>query len=101
MSAREIAPVEMALRYCQEAPAFLVPDGLEGRLIVFSPQKKMPMWVHRSIHAHQAAIERGIHDGLIELCPARQLHAPYYHYLGNGQYECTLCKQFAQKWGIC
>ena|ERR1700730_11309103 len=100
MSARKIIPIETSLRYLLEAPAFLVPDGPEGRLIVFSPQKKMPMWVHRSVYAYQEKLESMMREGLIEICPARQLHASSYRYLGKGRFECPICKRFTQ-WGIC
>jgi hypothetical protein len=92
--AQRYARLEEALRILQSLPAFLYFDPERG-IDVWSPGVQVPITVRRSVVKHRKLLLSMMETGDVRVCPARQLHAPFYRYDGLGRYTCEACQQLA------
>lgn len=73
---------------------------LERELDLWSPGRKLPITLRRSVTKYKQELLALLNQGDSRLCPSPNLHKPSWRHVGNGRFECEVCKRFVQV-GIC
>lgn len=49
--------------------------------------------IRRGLRRHRKGLATLIAWSSIDVCPSRDLHRRYWRYVGQGRYECEVCRQ--------
>jgi hypothetical protein len=50
--------------------------------------------IKRAVRKHRKVLAELLHSSSIEVCPSRDLHRPFWRYVG-GRYVCGICSRIA------
>ncbi len=88
-----VMPLDRAVRAIAQHRAVLHYDA-ERELDLWSPGHKLPITLRRSVTKYKQELLQLLNEGDSRLCASPSLHKPSWKHVGNGRFQCQICKSF-------